>query len=197
MLTRHHGVVRTAVHQSLLDARPVTPRTSSSAVRQSIREVAERNEKRRRAVAVADKQVRMIDRQPAFVSSLALGLSLQLHSSPASGNCKLAHLEIDTKCQCEVCAALVLECGIARRRSRNVQFGYYFVSNHFLIWHIQLAARRVEVLEAQVPDMLRTKNLQLGLVMDQLVGQQRSKCVAYSGAMRFSKLCKQCQGIML
>ena len=34
----------------------------------------------------------------------------------------------------------------------------------------------MEVLEAVVPDMLRTKNLQLTLVMDQLVAQQRSKC---------------------
>ena len=41
----------------------------------------------------------------------------------------------------------------------------------------QLAARRAEVLEAVVPDMLRTKHLQLGLVMDQLVAQQRAKCV--------------------
>lgn len=40
----------------------------------------------------------------------------------------------------------------------------------------QLAARRAEVLEAVVPDMLRTKHLQLGLVMDQLVAHQRAKC---------------------
>lgn len=30
-----------------------------------------------------------------------------------------------------------------------------------------------------VPDMLRTKNLQLGLVMDQLVAQQRTKCAPF------------------
>ncbi len=44
----------------------------------------------------------------------------------------------------------------------------------------QLAARRAEVLDAVVPDMLRTKNLQLGLVMDQLVAQQRSKCAPFA-----------------
>ena len=44
----------------------------------------------------------------------------------------------------------------------------------------QLAARRAEVLEAVVPDMLRTKHLQLGLVMDQLVAQQRAKCVMFA-----------------
>ena len=33
------------------------------------------------------------------------------------------------------------------------------------------------MLEAVVPDMLRTKHLQLGLAVDQLVAQQRAKCV--------------------